>query len=145
MKYYYNATTEFYNKALLFWPGVFSAESPSWLCPILDFVWYLPPFPSPPATGRGLETFGPPASTFPEWTSAGTVSLLDDSGRLPIPAEWYLMLDLRSEVHPMGLLSLCWLVQRRAESAHLSNGPAVAVGDNRIDNNNQMGSLLLYL
>lgn len=45
----------------------------------------------------------------------------------------------------MGLLSLCSLAQRRTETAHLSNGPAVAVGDNRIKNSNQMGSLLLYL
>lgn len=72
------------------------------------------------------------------------MSLPDGPGRLPIPAEQCLTLDLQSEVHPMGLLSLCWLAQRTAGTVHLSNPPVEAVGDSRIEkNSSQKDSLLV--
>lgn len=136
MKYY--ATHEGYDTTLLFWPGVFSADCPSSVCPICGFVWHLRLSPSPPANGPGLETFGPSASAFPVWNWAENGSLPGGPGMLPIHAEQCLTLDLQSEVPPMGWLSLCWLAQRRAETVHLSNGPVEAVWDNRIEKNSHL-------
>lgn len=117
------------------WPGVFSAVSPWWLCLTCDVVWWLPPSPSPPATGPDSGTVGPSASVWSVWSLVGPESPVGESGRPPTLSERCPGLCLQFEVYPKGLLSLCWSRQRKAETGHLSSVPAAAMRKIKKDEN----------